>query len=175
METTTDQKEQTIITYKDVVAEVLHDFWNDDPRLWWSQPDETIIDSDGSKRDIYIIDGRQCCSHKEEYETSSTYEYAILRLIAEKRKCSLFALPTERLYDRPTDIIVGFVNGPTTEDRQNIIWAWQNKHIYPWIGLGVYFKPIYILEKQPKYAICCALDTDYRRCASTVRNISQLI
>lgn len=164
------------ISYKDVVAAVLDDFWNDDPKLWWSKPDETIIDpNDGSKRDIYTISGRQCCAHKDEHEITSTYDYALLRLIAEKRKCSLFAVPSEKLYDRPTDVVVGFVNGPSPEDRQNVLLAWQNKYIYPWIGLGVYCKPLYVLEKEPKFAICCALDTEYRRCASTIKNINQLL
>eukprot|EP00955_Chlamydomonas_euryale_P026165 276270-Chlamydomonas_euryale.AAC.1 len=142
--------------YKKMIRCVIEDFWNDEPTYWWLKPMTTIPIEDRYNH-IYLINDKEY-SCMSDSETPNPCSYALLRMLVTGHKTSLYAIEYDNINHEMADLFVGFLDGPA--DRSNIIWAWDNEFIAPFIGRN---RPAFteVLTK-PKYAICCALDIEFR-------------
>lgn len=163
-----------MVGYKQIIKEVVHEFWNDNPDIWWSKPTKIKEEkqSDGQIIYSYLINEQTADFKSTDLVDGSRLCYGLMRSIIEEKIISLYAIPLDLLEKEETDIIVGFINGPN--DRENVIWAWENKCVYPSVSRGYlrdghtfvkeqYKIPECVKISEATFAICAVLDSPYRQ------------
>jgi hypothetical protein len=144
--------------YKHVITSILNEYYSDDPNNWWPKLVSKTMDGNYTIKTFDIL-GQTLRSSTDEYESSDAVDMSLLRLVKFKAECVLFSVPINECIDNgkwvlPVDAIIGYIDGP--EDRNNIVWAWENKHILPYIQCP---SQIELPNNIPKYAVCTSLNT----------------